>query len=75
METLARALKGEGSTWFGLDNPALRGPRVFAVAIVAIEGSPDNRPIETFMPLTGMALLGPFTHACHVRDRRIDLFG
>src|SRR5207237_1250622 len=70
-----RALKGEGPAGGGLDDLALRGPLVLAVAIVAIEGRAHHRAVEARVPLAGMAFLGPFAHAGHVRDGGVHQLG
>ena len=75
VKTLAGALKRKGTSRLCLNDRALRGPGVLTIAVVTIEGSPDNRPIETFMPLTGVTFFGPFTHASHIGDSRVYLLG
>src|SRR5690606_16488313 len=75
VEVHHRALEGERPTGLGLDDLALTGPLVVAVAVVPVEGGADDRAVEPLVPLARVALLGPLAHAGHVGDGRVHLLG
>src|SRR5690606_14746866 len=75
VEVHHRDLERERPPRLRLDDLALRGPLVLAVAVVAVEGGADLRAVEALVPLAGVALLGPLPHAGHVRDGGVHLLG
>jgi hypothetical protein len=75
VEVHHRALECKRLSRVGLDHLALRRPLVLTVAVVAVEGCADDGSVVALVPLAGMAFLGPFAHACHVRDGGVYQLG
>src|SRR3546814_3625471 len=75
VEVHHRALERERPAGLGLDDLALAGPLVLAVAVVAIEDRPHGRPVEALLPFTGVALGRPLAHAGDVGDGGVDGLG